>query len=115
MQELTAEQQRIQNLQFHEMPWECMYGGFDEGDFCEEYLKSEKEFYIVEFHHEFRPEAQRKGEWYFYRGYCKKHWKDAVAIEKHSAAWHDRHKKGKNPQKVKINYIWRVTRMTVND
>ena len=56
--ELTNEQKERQRLQMHELPIECDYS--DGEEYCGEMLHFEKKFYIVEFYHEFLPEAKEK-------------------------------------------------------
>lgn len=106
--------QREQDLRFHQFPLECVWGGYsDDDDFCCEWLHGEKEFYVIEVQREFMPEAQRKGKWYVYRGFCKIHFKDALKREKYGARWHNGNKLTKNPQKVKIAHVWKITEVKV--
>jgi len=109
----NGRQERIQELEFHELPQFCMAEFWSEedqdGSFCEEWLPSQKVFYVIDQQHEFRPEAEHKGKWHFYTGFCKAHIKDAIKHEQSSARWHNRNKKSKNPQTVKITHVWKVT------
>jgi hypothetical protein len=95
----------------HQIPLVCEYAEFDGEDLtdCEQLLQTEKEFYIFKIRHEFRPEAERKGKWYFYIGICKKHFKQALASEQFTARSFNRTKKVRNPQKVEIANVWKVT------
>ena len=99
----------IENLRLSQFPFECGYSYGEE--FCEEPLKFGKEFYIIEVRREFRPEAQRKGKWYYYKGLCKKHFEAGLKATQYDVRWHDRNKKAKNPQKVRIAHIWRITEL----
>jgi hypothetical protein len=115
MEELTKEQKRRQELEFNELPKFCMAEYWSEedqdGNFCEQWLPSEKVFYIIDQEHQFRSEAQRKGKWHFYTGYCRKHFKQALKEEQRKARWFNRNTKAKNPQTVKITHIYRVTEL----
>ena len=91
--ELTNEQKERQRLQMHELPIECDYS--DGEEYCGEMLHFEKKFYIVEFYHEFLPEAKRKGKWDFYRGFCKAHFKEGLKHERYSIRWHNGTRKQK--------------------
>lgn len=107
-EELRTKEQ-LQYYKRHEFPRYC------EGD-PEEGCQNPTQFIILTRHQYDHPERVGNGvlhperPWEYYKGACKKHFKDMLAAEKASAKWHntEQPKDFKHKQTVKILAVWGI-------